>query len=169
MRTRSCGTSTRCTISRHARAPAPAARCRTSASTFSSNPCSWKRERDLVDRAHVGALDDGAEFDVAEERDLALDVVGDRALGADDEDVRLDTDLHQLAHRVLRRLGLELARRRDVRQQREVDEDRVLATDVVAELTNRLEERQRLDVADRAADFDDHDVRLRRRGGESRP
>ena len=81
------------------------------------------------------------------------------------EDVRLNSDLHQLAHRVLRRLGLELSRRRDVRQQREMDEDRVLATDVVAELSNRLEERQRLDVADRAADLDDHDVGLRRRGG----
>ena len=38
-----------------------------------------ERERDLVDRADVRALDHGAEFDVAEERDLALDVVGDRA------------------------------------------------------------------------------------------
>ena len=105
---------------------------------------------------------DRAELDVAEERDLALDVVGERALGAADEDVRLDSDLHQLAHRVLRRLGLQLARRRDVRHQREVDEDRVLAADVVAELADRLEERQRLDVADRAADLDDHDVVLRR-------
>ena len=138
-------------------------------STFSSKPCSWKRERNLVDRADVGALDDGAEFHVAEQRDLALDVVGDRTLGAHDENVRLDTDLHQLAHRVLRRLGLELARRRDVRQQREVDEDRVLATDVVAELTNRLEERQRFDVADRAADFDDHDVGLGRQAPDRAP
>ena len=46
--------------------------------------------------------------------------------------------------------------------QREVDEDRVLAPDVVAELADRLEERQRLDVAHRAADLDDHDVVLGR-------
>ena len=88
---------------------------------------------------------------------------------AADQDVGLDSDLHQLAHRVLGRLGLELARRRDVRHQREVDEDRVVAADVLAELADRLEERQRLDVADRAADLDDHHVVLRRERAGSRP
>ena len=52
--------------------------------------------------------------------------------------------------------------------QREMDEDRVLATDVVAELTNRLEEWQRLDVADRSADLDDHDVVLGRQPPDRR-
>ena len=126
-------------------------------------------ERDLVDRAHVGAFDDRAELHVAEERDLALDVVGDGAVRAHDEHVRLNSDLHQLAHGVLRRLRLELARRRDERHEREVDEERVLAADVVAELTDRLEERQRLDVADRAADFDDHHVGLRREAAHGAP
>ena len=42
--------------------------------------------------------------------------------------------------------------------QREMDVDRVLAADVLAELADRLEERQGLDVADRAADLDDDDV-----------
>ena len=121
-----------------------------------------KAQRNLVDRAHVGAFDDRAEFHVAEQRDLALDVFRDRTFGADDENVRLNTDLHQLAHRVLRGLGLELTGRGDVRHQREVNEDRVLAADVVAELTDGFEKRQRLDVADRAANFDDHDVGLRR-------
>ena len=119
-------------------------------------------KRNLVDRAHVGALDDRAEFDVAEQRDLALHVVGDRMLAAKNEHVGLDTDLHQLAHRVLRRLRLELTGGGDVRHQREMHEDRVLAADVVAELTDRFEERLRFDVADRAADLDDHDVGLGR-------
>ena len=66
----------------------------------------------------------------------------------------------QLAHGVLRRLRLQLAGAPDVRHQREVDEERVLAADLVAELADRLEERQRLDVADGAADLDDHDVVL---------
>ena len=35
---------------------------------------------------------------------------------------------------------------------------RVLAADVLAELADGLEERQALDVADRAADLDEHDV-----------
>ncbi len=103
-----------------------------------------------------------AELHVAEQRDLALDLVGQGALGAADQQVGLDSDLHQLAHRVLRRLGLEFAGGGDVRDEGEVHEQGVLASHVVAELPDCLEERQRLDVADRAADLDDHDVVLGR-------
>ena len=39
-----------------------------------------------------------------------------------------------------------------------MDEHHVLVADVVADLPDRLEERQRLDVADRPADLDDADV-----------
>ena len=101
-------------------------------------------------------------IDVAEERDLALDVGRERPLAPADQHVGLDSDLHQLAHRVLGRLGLELARGRDPRHQRQVDEQRVLAAHFLAELPDRLEERQRLDVADRAADLGDHHVVPRR-------
>src|SRR5258707_10396693 len=45
-----------------------------------------------------------------------------------DQDVGLDPDLHELPDRVLGRLGLELAGRRDERHQREVHEQRVLKT-----------------------------------------
>jgi hypothetical protein len=47
---------------------------------------------------------------------------------------------------------------RDEGQQRQVDEDGLAARQVVAELADRLEERQALDVADRAADLDQHEV-----------
>ena len=59
---------------------------------------------------------------------------------------------------MLRRLGLQFARGRNVGQQRQVDVDHVAARQVVAELADRLEERQALDVADRAADLDQHEV-----------
>ena len=39
-----------------------------------------------------------------------------------------------------------------------MDDERVAAADVLPELADRLEERQRLDVADGAADLDDDDV-----------
>ncbi len=45
-----------------------------------------------------------------------------------------------------------------MRDERHVDVDRVPAPDVLAELPDRLEEWQRLDVADRAADLDEDDV-----------
>ena len=46
----------------------------------------------------------------------------------------------------------------DVRHERQVDVERVLAADVLAELADGLEERQALDVADRAADLDEQHV-----------
>ena len=59
---------------------------------------------------------------------------------------------------MLRRLGLQLAGGADVRHERQVDVERVVAADVLAELADGLEERQALDVADRAADLDEDDV-----------
>ena len=60
--------------------------------------------------------------------------------------------------RVLRRLGLQLAGRLQIRHQRQVDVQAVLLADVERELADRFEERHALDVADRAADFGDDDV-----------
>ncbi len=54
---------------------------------------------------------------------------------------------------MLGRLGLQLAGRRDVGHQRQMDVDGVVARQVVAELADRLQERHRLDVADGAADL----------------
>src|SRR6185436_12490219 len=65
---------------------------------------------------------------------------------------------------MLRGLGLHFASRRNERNEGQVDEDRVLTSDLVTELPDRLEEWQRLDVADRSADLDDHYVAL---GGEA--
>jgi hypothetical protein len=59
---------------------------------------------------------------------------------------------------VLRGLRLLLARRPDERHERHVHVEDVLAADVLAELPDRLEEREDLDVADGAADLGDHDV-----------
>ena len=75
----------------------------------------------------------------------------------------------QVADAVLRRLGLQLAGGADERHERQVDVERVVAADVLAELADRLEERQALDVADRAADLDEHDVDVLARPRGSRP
>ena len=85
-------------------------------------------------------------------------LVGQLAVGAADDRVGLDADRAQRGDRVLGRLGLQLAGRADVGHQRDVQEEAVVAADVVADLAGRLEERQRLDVADGAADLGDHDV-----------
>src|SRR5688500_18319633 len=108
---------------------------------------------DLVDGRYVATLDHGAELHVAEQGDLPLDILAEWPLGAADEDVGLNSDLHQLTHGVLCWLGLHFAGGRDVRNEGEVNEQRVLAADLVAELANRFEERQGLDVTDRPPDI----------------
>ena len=115
-------------------------------------------ERHLVDGLGRGRGHDRIDVDVAEERDLLAQLVVDVLVAAGDDDVGLDADAAQLLDRVLRGLGLELAGGGQGRQQRDVDVEHVVAADVLAHLADGLEERQRLDVADGAADLDDDDV-----------
>ncbi len=119
---------------------------------------------DFRHEVHVGdvrAADDGAAVDVGEERDLVADVVGERLGRAADDDVGMNADPAELVDGVLRRLRLQLAGRFDERDERYVQVDHVLGPDLAPELANRLEERQRLDVADGPADLGDDDVRRR--------
>ena len=83
----------------------------------------------------------------------------------------MDTDAPELVDGVLRGLRLQLAGRVDEWDERDVDVEDVLGACLAAELADRLEERQRLDVADRAADLADHDVAVAtaRRSGGSAP
>src|SRR5207302_223083 len=83
-----------------------------------------------------------------EQGDLVGVLLGQLALGPADEDVRLDTDLAEALDTVLRRLGLGLAGRLEVGDERQVDVQAVLLADVQGELADGLQEGQPLDVAD---------------------
>ena len=128
-----------------------------------------ERERHLVDVVDVVARDHGLDRQAREQRDLAADVGRQLGLGAAHDHVRRDPDAPQLVDRVLGRLGLQLARVADVRHQRQVDEHAAAATDVDRELADRLQERERLDVADRAADLGDDEVDVARVGHQLDP
>ena len=117
-----------------------------------------EHERDLVEDVGVDRGDDALLGHVAELRDLLLEPRRDRPVGAAHDGVGLDAAAAQLGDRVLGGLGLLLARRADERHERDVHVEDVLAADVLAELPDRLEEREDLDVADGAADLGDHDV-----------
>ena len=114
--------------------------------------------RHRIDIVDVARLDHGAFAHVAEQAELAPLVAGDRPVGAAQQDVGLDADRAQFLDGVLRRLGLQLPGAGDERQQRQMDVDRVVARQVVAELADRLEERQALDVAHGAADLAEHEI-----------
>ncbi len=115
-------------------------------------------ERHLVDVVHVARRDDRVVRQRGEQGDLLAHVLRQPALGAAHQHVRLDADAAQLVDRVLRRLGLQLAGMADVGHEREVDEHAAPAPGLDRELPDRLQERQRLDVAHRAADLGDHHV-----------
>ena len=113
-----------------------------------------EQHRDPVDVVGIDCREHGALLDVGEERDLAALLRRQGVAAAAQQHVGLYADRTQLLDRVLRGLGLDLARRRDVRDQRQMHIQDVVAPELDAELADRLEERQRLDVADRAADLD---------------
>ena len=123
-------------------------------------------ERHLVDRVDVARGHHRADRQVREQRDLLADVLAELLLGAAHHHVGLDADAAQLLDRVLRGLRLQLAGVAQERHEREVDEHAAVAPDLRVELAQRLEERQRLDVAHRAADLRDHDVHVRGLGDE---
>ena len=117
-----------------------------------------KPDRNFVDEGHGFGADDGLFFNVAEGGDLLLDVAAEGAVGAAKKNVGLDADRKQLLDGVLRGLGFELLRGSDPGNKRDVNENGVLAAEFLAHLANGFEERERFDVADGAADFDDGDV-----------
>src|SRR5690242_6391763 len=110
----------------------------------------------VVDRRRVRGGDHRLLVDVAHQADLAFQAAADLAVRTADDGVRLDTDAAQRGDRVLRRLGLQLTRRHDVGQQRDVQEEAPVPADLVPYLPDRLQERQLLDVTDGAAYLGDH-------------
>ncbi len=119
--------------------------------------------RHLVNRVHVPHGNHAPLGHVGEQRNLFTLFAGDGAVGAAQQHIGLDTDFAQLFGGVLGRLGLELARGSDPGHIAEVHKGGVVGAQAQAHLAHRLEEGQRLDVAHRAADFDNRDIdRLRR-------
>ena len=114
--------------------------------------------RNFVDRIGVQRLDHRLALHIAEQRDLGFLVFRNVAVGATEQHVGLDTDFAQFLDRVLGRFGLQLAGGRNVGQQCQVHVAGVVAAFFQAHLTDGFEEGQRLDVADRTADFDDGHV-----------
>src|SRR5258706_2378962 len=108
-----------------------------------------------VDRVRVPDRDHGVGLDIGKQRDLFLFVLGDRAVGAAQQCVRLDADPAQLLDRVLRRLGFDLARALDERHERQVNVAGVVRAELQAHLPHPLQESPRPDVPDRTADLHD--------------
>ena len=121
-------------------------------------PLLAQQHRDLVDVVGIDGREYGAFLYVGEERDFATLLRRKRVTATAKQHVGLYADRAQLLDRVLRGLGLDLAGGRDIRDQRQVHVQDVVPAELHPELANRLEEGQRLDIADRAADLHHADV-----------
>ena len=120
-------------------------------------PFSVQQHRDLVDIVRVNGRDNRAFLDVGEQRDFAPLFIRQRMFAAAQQNVRLNTDAAQLLDRMLRWLGLDFAAT-DHRHQCQMHVDAIIAPELDAQLPDRLQKRQRFNVADRAADFDHADI-----------
>ena len=108
--------------------------------------------------AQVLGHNDRIFIDVTEERNFVFQGRGEKFFGPAKEDIGLDADLAQLFDAVLRRLCLHLSRGLDERDQREMDEERVFFSEIVAKLPDSLQKGQAFDIADRAPDLHQDNV-----------
>ena len=116
-------------------------------------------QRHFVDSRYVDRLDNRVGLNVAEQSHLAEYIRMQLMLCTQNKDVRLNTQLLQLLHGVLRRLRLVLLGRSDVGNVGQMDAEAVLAQ-LPLQLAHAFDERKRFDVAHRAADFRNHEVEL---------
>ena len=79
---------------------------------------------------------------------------------AQDDDVGLNAAAAQLLHGVLGRLRLQFTGSGEFWKERDVNVERVAATNILLQLSNRLNERQRLNVTNGAANLNDHHINV---------
>ena len=115
-------------------------------------------QRHRINARSIERGDHRLQAHVAELGDLGALALGQRHFAATQQQVRLDAKRGQFAHRVLRRLGLQLARRLDIGHQRDVHRAGHVAAHFVAQLANGLDERQAFDIAYGAADLAQHEI-----------
>ena len=117
-------------------------------------------QRDRIDAAGIERGDHRRFAHVAELRDLGAFAFGQRAFATAQQDIGLNAEPGQFAHRMLGRLGLQFARSRNIRHQRHVDKAALFAFQFVVQLAQRLDKRQAFDIADRTADFAQHEIEI---------
>ncbi len=95
---------------------------------------------------------------IAEQRDLGALAIRQWSLAAAHQHVGLDAERGEFAHAVLGRLGLEFTGGRDERHQRHMDIDDIGTSEIGAQLPDRLDEWQRLDIANSPANLAQHEI-----------
>ena len=95
---------------------------------------------------------------IAKQGDFLPLFVGNRMLGAADQNIWGNANGLQFFNAVLRGFGFQLAAGREIRQQREMHENTIPAWLVVGELANGFKKRQAFNIAHCAANFAEHKI-----------
>ena len=114
----------------------------------------------LIEHLHVQVLQYMIGGNVAEKGDFVLDCLIEGLLGAADQDVRLDSHALQILYTGLGGLGLEFTGSFQIGNEGYMDNAGISRACIVLKLTDSLQEGLAFDVAYRAADLDDGDLRL---------
>ena len=112
----------------------------------------------FIDAVGIVASHHRAFFHIAKQRDFAAFFIGQDSVHTADKDVGLQADAEHFFHGVLRGLGFDFARRRDIRHIRQMHKQGVGAPKLAAHLADGFQKRQRFNIAHRAANFHNRHV-----------
>jgi len=99
--------------------------------------------------------------DITKERNFSFLSIWNSMLRTAHKYIRLKSIAHELMNRVLCRLGFEFSAGWEIWKECEMNEGTVSASKLPFELTNRLNIRKSLDIADGSANFCDNNIVLR--------
>ena len=111
----------------------------------------------FVDRRHIQTLDYSVFVYITEVGHFLTQTGVQFVLGAQYQDIRLDTQALQLLYGSLSRFGLQFTGSSQIRNISQVQVDGILAQ-LPAQLTNGLQEWERFDIAHSTTDFGNHEV-----------
>ena len=119
-----------------------------------------KLQRHFINGSRGGGGYDRLHRNVGEEGNLLAHVIRDRVISAEDDHVGLNAAAAQLLHRVLRWLCLQLTSCGKLWEERDVNVERISATNVFLQLTNRFNEWKRFNVSHRSANFNNDNINI---------
>ncbi len=133
------------------------------------NPVIHQSNRHFVDRElRVNFFNDRPLFHIAKQSNLVRVLTANRLLCPHNQYVRLNPNLTQLLHTVLRRFRLGFASSLQVGNQSQMNKETAVLANVQGDLTNRLQKRQTLDVTHSPAQFGNHNIHTRLRQAQNR-
>ena len=117
-------------------------------------------QRQLINIIGIKLLDNRLTVNITEQRNLVDSTLIQLNIAAADNNVRLNTQAAQSFYAVLYRLGFDLTGQIKIRHQRHMDEQRVMAAQITAHLTNCLNKGQRFNITHHAADLHDDHIKI---------